>query len=160
MNNIFWITGNCGAGKTTLAKAVRANLPLSIMLDGDAMRTTISAGLSFSKEDRMENNRRIASLAALLASQGHLVVVSVIAPYEDLRSMVDAACRPYWVFAHRKAAHDFDCPYEIPAAPHLVIDNDALSPNEAARTLLAFIRDAKFDEPWTHGVSFLNHNNA
>jgi adenylylsulfate kinase len=159
MNNVIWLTGNSQSGKSTLAKAVKANMPC-VVLDGDEMRDTISLGLGFSKVDRTENNRRIASLAALLAGQGHMVVVSVVAPFADLRAMVDGLCRPYWVHVRRTVSLDYESPYEDPESPQLTIDNDRLTPAEASRKLLEFIRDTKFEEPWTHGVSSLNHNNA
>ena len=69
MSNIFWLTGQSSAGKTTLAKAAQKKYPNIINLDGDEMRRTICIGLGLSPEGRKENNLRIARLANLLASQ-------------------------------------------------------------------------------------------
>lgn len=86
---IFWICGNSGSGKTTLAKRMVG----AILLDGDDMRKCWELG--FSKEDRYENNLRIAKIAKLLESQGHDVVVATICPYKELRDIVQeiTGCR-------------------------------------------------------------------
>ena len=82
---ITWITGNSGSGKTTLArKIIKADG--GILLDGDGMRTCWDLG--FSKEDRIENNLRIARIAKVLDGQGFNIVVSTICPYRELRSGV------------------------------------------------------------------------
>ena len=81
---ITWITGNSGAGKTTLARKMRIN---ETILDGDAMRACWP-GLGFSKKDRWENNLRIARIAKMLEDQGHDVIVATICPYRELREEV------------------------------------------------------------------------
>lgn len=77
---IYWITGNSGAGKTSLARKMRKD---EIILDGDDMRTIWQLG--FSKEDRIENNRRIYKLAKILENQGVDVIVASICPYKETR---------------------------------------------------------------------------
>lgn len=91
---IIWITGDRGAGKTTLAKEMRLKMPGSILLDGDEMRASISVGLGFSDQDRLENNLRIARLARVLEAQGFSVLVATICP-ESIRKDVYyvAKCR-------------------------------------------------------------------
>lgn len=84
-NMVTWLTGNSGAGKTTLAKKI-IHSDGGVLLDGDAMRACWSLG--FSKEDRIENNMRIAKIAKLLSDQGQNVVVATICPYKDLREEV------------------------------------------------------------------------
>jgi len=84
-----WFTGLSGAGKTTLATALarrlrRADIP-TILLDADILRQGFCAGLGFSREDRTENVRRIAALAARLSESGAVVLVAAIAPYRDVR---------------------------------------------------------------------------
>ena len=80
-----WLTGLPSSGKTTIAQAVAADAMsrgwLVEVLDGDAVRAELSRGLGYSKEDRLENVRRIGWVAHLLARNGVLVLVPVIAPY-------------------------------------------------------------------------------
>ena len=76
---IIWITGKRKSGKTTLGKELSSKLK-AIHLDGDDMRASITEGLGFSDEDRLENNKRIAKLAKILENQGWDVVCSTICP--------------------------------------------------------------------------------
>jgi adenylylsulfate kinase len=89
---IVWMTGLSGAGKSTLATALTARLasrrrPVEL-LDGDDVRTFLSAGLGFSQKDRDTNVHRIAYVARLLAKHGVLVLVSAISPYAETRARV------------------------------------------------------------------------
>jgi sulfate adenylyltransferase len=88
---ILWFTGLSGAGKSTLANAVRRELealrPVEI-LDGDEVRTYLSKGLGFSKEDRDTNVRRIGFVARVLARNGTPVITAAISPYRDIRAEV------------------------------------------------------------------------
>lgn len=90
---VVWFTGLSGAGKSTLATAVSLRLaarrPVEL-LDGDDVRTFISAGLGFSRADRDTNVHRIAYLARLLAKHGVLVFVAAISPYADTRDAIRA----------------------------------------------------------------------
>jgi adenylylsulfate kinase len=109
---IVWMTGLSGAGKSTLSTALAARLaPLRPveLLDGDDVRTFLSAGLSFSRADRDTNVHRIAYVARLLARHGVLVLVAAISPYADtraqLRALSDAAGHPFIeVFVHAPLA--------------------------------------------------------
>lgn len=86
---VLWFTGLSGAGKTTTAREVARELREQgrrvELLDGDELRTTICRGLGFTREDRMENIRRIVYVAKLLARNGVIVLVSAITPYVDMR---------------------------------------------------------------------------
>src|SRR4051812_40196967 len=86
---ILWLTGLSGAGKSTLATAVAARLaqvrPIEL-LDGDEVRTFLSAGLTYSRADRDTNVQRIAFVARLLARHGVLAIVSAISPYAETRA--------------------------------------------------------------------------
>ena len=85
---IVWLTGLSGAGKSTLATALAARLaPLRPveLLDGDDVRTFLSAGLGFSRADRDTNVHRIAYVGRLLARHGVLVLVAAISPYAATR---------------------------------------------------------------------------
>lgn len=87
---ILWFTGLSGSGKSTLASAVATALaprPIEI-LDGDEVRTHLSKGLSFSREDRDTNVHRIAFVARLLAHHGVGVITAAISPYRDTREAV------------------------------------------------------------------------
>jgi adenylylsulfate kinase len=91
---IIWLTGLSGAGKTTLANALRERLAgcgrLEV-LDGDEMRTTLCRGLGFSREDRDANVFRIGYVAKLLARHGVVTIVSAISPYRDARDQIRRA---------------------------------------------------------------------
>lgn len=115
---VIWITGQSGAGKTTLAKRF-AEASNGIMLDGDEMRQSISEE-GFGRKDRERHNLRVARLAKELSKQRH-VVVSVIAPFEDVRRKIEAICSPFWVFLDRNAEASKNRPYERPLDPHLTL---------------------------------------
>jgi sulfate adenylyltransferase len=90
---ILWFTGLSGAGKSTLAQAVRSELARSWrveILDGDEIRTHLSKGLGFSKEDRDTNIRRIGLVARLLAKNGVFAITAAISPYRDVRDEIRA----------------------------------------------------------------------
>src|SRR5260370_5914905 len=86
---VIWFTGLSGAGKTTIANNVEPELErrgfVLDHLDGDIVRTHLSKGLGFSKEDRDTNIARIGWVAARLARAGAVVIVSAISPYEEMR---------------------------------------------------------------------------
>ena len=86
---VLWFTGLSGAGKSTLAEALKARLKDSRgveVLDGDEVRTNLSKGLGFSKEDRDINIRRIGFVARLLARNGVVAIGAAISPYADVRN--------------------------------------------------------------------------
>ena len=86
---IVWFTGLSGAGKSTIATALQAELSRrgrhSELLDGDEVRTHLSKGLGFSKEDRDTNIRRIGYVARLIARSGGVAITAAISPYRDVR---------------------------------------------------------------------------
>lgn len=87
---ILWFTGLSGSGKSTLANALASALaPRAIeILDGDEVRTHLSKGLSFSREDRDTNVHRIAFVARLLAHHGVGVITAAISPYRETRAQI------------------------------------------------------------------------
>ena len=148
---ILWLTGNSGAGKTTLAEAFEKHWndrpadshPLSrrvLVLDGDEMRSTISERDSLSAEDRRTHNLRVARLARLMQRKGFLVVVAVIAPFADVREEISQLCKPLWIYIKRSGLSAPDRPYEIPTHPAYTIDNDMLTKEESLLELLAFMK--------------------
>jgi adenylylsulfate kinase len=90
----LWFTGLSGAGKTTLGKKIQKTLlkrGMNIeLLDGDVVRTNLSKGLGFSKEDRDTNIRRIGFVASLLARNNTICIAAAISPYQVIRDEVRA----------------------------------------------------------------------
>lgn len=89
---VVWLTGLSGAGKTTLARSLSAQLRAAGLkvetLDGDEMRENLSRGLGFSQEDRDTNIRRIGFVARLLARNGVVALGAAISPYQRSRDDV------------------------------------------------------------------------
>lgn len=109
----LWLTGMSGAGKSTvsdqLMERFRAAGAKVELLDGDVVRTNLSQGLGFSREDRDTNVRRIGFVADLLSRNGIIVVVAAISPYRATRDEVRAKIANFVeVFV--------DCPIEVLAA--------------------------------------------
>ena len=151
---ILWFTGLSGGGKSTLANAVGARAgalrPVEI-LDGDEVRTHLSKGLGFSKEDRDINVHRIGFVARLLARHGVFVITAAISPYaatrDEVRALAEAEGIPFIeAFVNptldalvnrdvkglykRALAGEIDHftgisdPYEAPVRPELVLATD------------------------------------
>src|SRR5512136_1259247 len=85
----LWFTGLSGSGKSTLARGVEQELRRRGMkveiLDGDVVRTNLSKGLGFSKEDRDTNIRRIGFVCKLLTRNGVVAIAAAISPYRNIR---------------------------------------------------------------------------
>lgn len=90
----LWFTGLSGAGKSTISTLVEQELRargLRVeLLDGDVVRTNLSKGLGFSKEDRDENVRRIGFVCQLLSRNGVAAIAAFISPYREIREEVRA----------------------------------------------------------------------
>ncbi len=149
---VVWFTGLSGSGKSTLATLVAAELRLRgvhvEILDGDEVRTHLSKGLGFSREDRDTNVRRIGFVAKLLARAGACAMTAAISPYRDVRDeqrkaigrFVEVYCRcsievlsardPKGLYqkalageiAHFTGVTD---PYEEPERADVVVDTEA-----------------------------------
>ena len=159
----LWFTGLSGAGKTTIAEIVERELRErghSVeVLDGDIVRTNLSKGLGFSREDRNINVLRIGFVANLLTRNGVGVIVSAISPYKEARDQVRRRIvdfvevfvdAPLEVCAERdvkglyKKAFEGEIaqftgvsdPYEPPAAPDLVLKTAEEGPQESARKVI------------------------
>ena len=89
---VLWFTGLSGAGKSTLAERLHAEFQRrgyrTELLDGDDVRTHLSKGLGFSREDRDTNIRRIGWVARILARNGVIAITAAISPYRDVRDEV------------------------------------------------------------------------
>jgi len=159
----LWFTGLSGAGKTTISEIVEKELHERghqvEVLDGDIVRTNLSKGLSFSKEDRDTNILRIGFVAELLTRNGVAVIVSAISPYREARDQVRRrivdfvevfvdctleVCAERDVKGLYKKAFDGEIehftgvsdPYEPPAAPDLTLKTDEEEPLDSALKVL------------------------
>jgi adenylylsulfate kinase len=167
-----WLTGLPSAGKTTIAGVLAGQLRAAgrrvEVLDGDEIRTFLSAGLGFSREDRDLNVQRIGFVAELLASHGVIVLVPVIAPYADSREAVrkrHQAAGTGYLEVHvatpvevcserdvkglyaRQASGEIsgltgvDDPYEAPEEPDLRIEAHRQGVEESAAALRALLSE-------------------
>lgn len=159
----MWFTGLSGAGKTTIAEIVEHELRERErrveVLDGDIVRTNLSKGLGFDREDRNINVLRIGFVANLLARNGVAVIVSAISPYKEARDQVRRRIidfvevfvdAPVEVCAERDVKGLYakayageipqftgvSDPYELPAAPDLVLKTNEEEPQESARKVI------------------------
>ena len=162
-----WFTGLSGAGKTTLATALasqlgRRGLKVEI-IDGDEVRTNLSKGLGFSKEDRDTNIRRIGYVSRLLARNGAGVIAAAISPYREVRDEVRRTIEaegaafievfvkcPIAVLAERdvkglykkalageiKEFTGVSDPYEEPLDPEVVVETDRETIEQSARKIV------------------------
>ncbi|WP_245954679.1 adenylyl-sulfate kinase [Paenibacillus flagellatus] len=106
-NVVVWLTGLSGAGKTTLALALKEKLGHAIVLDGDELRKGLNSDLGFSDQDRREVSRRTGEVAKLLLNEGFYVIVSSISPFRASRDQVRAMLSPRFVEVF------VDCPLDI-----------------------------------------------
>ena len=124
-HRIVWLTGNTGAGKTTLANGLKRFYPHAIILDGDEMRDSISKEFGLTLEDRLAHNRRVARLARTLAEQTK-VIVAVIAPTPLIRGLAEKEIGypPVWCWIKNdNVKSTLKKPYEPPENPAVVVDN-------------------------------------
>jgi len=106
----LWFTGLSGSGKSTLANLIAQRLQTHgakvEVLDGDAVRTHLSKGLGFSKEDRDENVRRIGFVCELLWRNGVIAIAAAISPYRAVREELRARILNF-------VEVRVDCPVEV-----------------------------------------------
>lgn len=167
---IAWLTGFSGAGKSTVANAVDRALTeagrSSMVLDGDNLRHGLSRDLGFTAADRVENIRRAAETARLMADAGLVVIVSLISPFRAERQaarvvagdipflevFIDtplAVCEardPKGLYNRARAGvilnfTGISAPYELPTAPDLTLATPGLAVADTARPLF----DALFE---------------
>jgi sulfate adenylyltransferase len=167
-----WFTGLSGAGKSTIAEILTVMLQENgkhvTVLDGDVVRTHLSKGLGFSKEDRDVNIRRIGFVAAEIVRHNGVAICAAVSPYRatrnDVRSMVGdgnyieifvdtplEVCeqrdiKGLYAKARRGEIKGFtgiDDPYESPDHAEIVLDTVKNTPEQNARIILDYIRDQK-----------------
>ncbi|MDI7268447.1 MAG: adenylyl-sulfate kinase [Myxococcota bacterium] len=169
----LWFTGLSGSGKSALAERVADRLRAAgrrvELLDGDEVRTHLSKGLGFSKEDRDANIRRIGYVAHLLTRNGIVAITAAISPYRSIRDENRALIGEFIeVFAdcpldecirrdvkglYRKALAGeipqftgVSDPYEAPERPEVVVRTGSESIEESERRILDAIRAAGYAE--------------
>jgi adenylylsulfate kinase len=167
----LWFTGLSGAGKSTIANIVGPELEergrTVEYLDGDVVRTHLSRGLGFSKEDRDTNIERIGWVASRLTRNGAAVLVSAISPYEETRRKARAMVEEFGPFVEiYVAASVEECakrdvkglyekafageikeftgvsdPYEAPSTPEVVLNTEEESPEQSAQRVLGKLEE-------------------
>jgi adenylylsulfate kinase len=165
---VLWLYGLSGSGKSTIANEVERVLHgegrMTVILDGDNLRTGLNSNLGFSDEDRTENVRRVAETAKLLAGQGIIVLVSVITPLRRHRAAAREIIGPDFHEIYVKADFDTcaerdpkglyakakegkigqftgkDSGFEEPEDPALLLDTQARSVDQCAADLLGYWR--------------------
>ncbi|HUY38914.1 MAG TPA: adenylyl-sulfate kinase [Candidatus Binataceae bacterium] len=167
----LWFTGLSGAGKSTLANLAADELRRRghrvEILDGDEVRTNLSKGLGFSKEDRDINIRRIGYVCNLLARNGVIAISAAISPYRDVRDEVRKLHTKFFeVFmkcpletlverdvkglykkalaGEIKSFTGVSDPYEEPNTPELMIDSSAERAEHSLKKLLATLEEGNF----------------
>lgn len=170
----LWFTGLSGSGKTTLARAVERELRdrgLKVeVLDGDVIRTNLSKGLGFSKEDRDINIKRIGFVCKLLTRNGVAAIASAISPYREVREyvrqdigrFVEVYCRcPLDVLIERDVKGLYEKalngqienftgvsdPYEEPLNPEVIVDTDREDPEESVAKIIAKLEGLEYVPP-------------
>jgi bifunctional enzyme CysN/CysC len=166
---VLWFTGLSGAGKSTIANLVEKKLHSSLrhtyLLDGDNVRHGLNKDLGFTDADRVENIRRVAEVAKLMADAGLIVATAFISPFRAERQMARSLLgegefievfvdTPLGVAEQRdpkglykkarrgdlKNFTGIDSPYEAPERPELRIDTTSTSPEEAAEVVVAYLQ--------------------
>ena len=167
---VLWFTGLPSSGKSTIAREVFHRLldrgALVELLDGAEVRESLSRGLSFSKEDREEHNRRIGYVAKLLSRNNVIAICAAVSPYRDTRDEIRRNTRNFveiyvecpvsvaeqrdtigwYARARRGEVDDFtgvNAPYEAPLAPEVHIRSDLESVADAAEKVLARLEELR-----------------
>jgi adenylyl-sulfate kinase len=165
----LWFTGMSGAGKSTLAAAIRDELRARghrvEVLDGDEVRQNLSKGLTYSREDRDINIRRIGFVARLLSRNGVVAIAAAISPYKELRDEVRRQHEAPFVeiladctldelirrdvkglygkalrgeIEHMTGVSD---PYERPEYPEIAVHTDRENVGQSLGTILTWLAD-------------------
>jgi len=163
---VVWLTGLSGAGKSALANVLSRRLHAmgraAYVLDGDNVRLGLNRDLGFTDADRVENIRRVAEVARLMADAGLIVITAFISPFRGERALARSRMEPgqfvevhvdvplavaeardakgLYAKARRGELPHFtgiDSPYEPPEAPEVYLDQSVLSPEAAADQVLA-----------------------
>lgn len=167
----LWFTGMSGAGKSTITELLAPRLKALgkqvEVLDGDEVRTNLSKGLGFSKEDRDTNIRRIGYVAQLLTRNGAVVITAAISPYRAIRdeirgrigdfvevyvkcpleTLIDRDVKGLYKKALAGEIKEFtgvSDPYEEPLHPEVVVETNRETVEESANKILARLQELGF----------------
>jgi len=169
-----WLTGLSGAGKSTIANKLEAELRAAgrnvEVLDGDVVRTNLSKGLGFSKEDRDTNIRRIGFVSHLLSRNGVASIVAAISPYQEVRDEVRELIGDF-VEVHVHASLDelvkrdvkglyekairgeiknftgVSDPYEAPSTPEVHVNTESETVDESVGKVMSALRSLGYVSP-------------
>jgi bifunctional enzyme CysN/CysC len=168
---VVWLTGLSGAGKSTIANLVEKRLAAegkhTYLLDGDNVRHGLNKDLGFTEADRVENIRRVAEVAKLMVDAGLIVLVSFISPFRAERRMArelmgegefvevhidtplaEAERRDVkGLYAKARAGElknftGISSPYEAPETPEIRVDTTAVTAEQAAEQIVAWLETA------------------
>ena len=166
---VAWFTGLSGAGKSTIAQEAAAMLEVTgrkvLVLDGDAVRSTVTRHLGFSREDILENNRRFIGLCQTNNEDYDVILVPKISPFLEQRASAREALAPDFVEVYVQASLEEvtrrdpkgfylkssegrmsgligvspEVPYEPPVSADLTLDTEAVNAQTCARMLVDFL---------------------
>lgn len=139
---IYWFTGQPGAGKTTLALELISRLENTIHIDGDNLRDILQ-NFDYTPEGRVKNITNVIVLARFLDYKGFNVVISVVAPYKELRESLKSSNKVVEIYVHtneiRGRENFFSNQYEKPTTNYIDIDTTNITVKECIDNLLAKI---------------------
>ncbi|MEW6696507.1 MAG: adenylyl-sulfate kinase [Bacillota bacterium] len=164
----IWFTGLSAAGKTTLGGLLYDYLKergeSAELLDGDVVRQSICKDLAFSKEDRLENIRRVCFLSKLLNKHGIIVIASFITPYNEMRGYLKEEIENY-IEVYTKCSLDaliqrdpkglykkalngeikqftgISDTFEEPESPNLTVETDKNTPDDCLKIIITYLQE-------------------
>ena len=175
-SSVLWFTGLSGSGKSTIANLVEKKLHAmghqTYLLDGDNVRHGLNRDLGFTDADRVENIRRVAEVARLMADAGLIVLASFISPFRSERRMArdmmddgefievfvraplevceERDVKGLYVKARKGEIKNFtgiDSDYELPKLAEIELDTTALDPEQSADEIVAFLKNSERLDP-------------
>ncbi len=182
---VVWLTGLPSSGKTTIAHALAQRLQGAgykvEVLDGDVVRQHFSKGLGFSKEDRIENIKRVGYVAHLLARNGVVVITALISPYREgreyarqligrfvevflqcpLKVLMERDVKGLYAKALKGEIPNFtgvSDPYEPPENPEVVVETDKETPDESVEKIWTALEELGYLAPAKNRVMSERHD--
>jgi adenylyl-sulfate kinase len=172
MSKTIWLTGLSGAGKSTIAEALKKKyFPDTVIIDGDALRKTINKELGYTEEDRQRNITRAAEICKLINDQGHYCIATMMSPLESQRMMakhiigeenfflVYVSCDIdtlkqrdtkglYKQFqdGEIKFMVGLDLPFDVPVNPNVVVNTNAMDLHTCIQSIVSSFGNKIIDE--------------